>query len=304
MRIFLFALLSLLCVLRIPAVLKVREARSSWFASVAGLIALYVLGTITPLETIDGYLGGINITNLLQSIFALLAIFFLNDSVRQLAGDSVTRWTYYAPLLAIPVMISCFAFISGKGPTAPDFIVPRMDQPATAAYSGTYMVALFFTVLRVIYLLRQPKNRIFITFSAGMLVVAAACLCHIAYVVLFQFAPLQALARSIGGWFDRLFYVGLTVTALGWLILFLSKQIPRLRLWLQDAMWLTTMRIRYRTDRTRLRPLWDLCNETLENGAYKGVISLHNYERATQEELPEKDQRRIFPIEAKLDRES
>src|SRR5919106_1634018 len=72
MKLLLFALLSALCLLRIPAVVKVAEARASWVASVFGLAALYVLGTVTQLEVIDSYLGGINVTNLLQAIFALL----------------------------------------------------------------------------------------------------------------------------------------------------------------------------------------------------------------------------------------
>ncbi len=141
MKLFLFALLSALCLLRIPSVVKVPESRASWLASLFGLTALYVLGTVTPLEVIDTYLGGINVTNLLQAIFALLAIFFFNDSVRRLANVPIVSWTYYAPLLSIPIMIVSFALIRDKAPTAADFIDIRMDQLATATYSGTYMWA-------------------------------------------------------------------------------------------------------------------------------------------------------------------
>jgi hypothetical protein len=301
MQLLLFALLSALCVLRIPAVAKVKESRASWLASVFGLAALYVLGTVTPLAVIDRYLGGINVTNLLQSIFALLAIFFFNDSVRRLADVPIVRWTYYAPLLSIPIMIVSFALIEDKGPTAADFIVPRMDQLATAVYSGTYMLALLFTVLRIIYMLRHKARGLYATFSAGLLVVAMACSCHIAYVVLFHFSPLDAFAQAIGSWFDRLFYVGLSVTAAGWLILFLSKQLPRLRLWMIDALWLTALRTRVDADRSRVSPAWDLFNETLENGVYKSLIVLHNYERVNLMEFPESVQGRISQIEAKLD---
>ncbi|MEO8219947.1 MAG: hypothetical protein ABI563_04090 [Specibacter sp.] len=105
---------------------KVKESRASWLASVFGLIALYALGIFTPLATIDSYLGGVNVANLLQAIFALLAIFFFNDSVRQLANVPILSWTYYAPLLSIPIMITCFALIEDKAPTAADFIFPRM----------------------------------------------------------------------------------------------------------------------------------------------------------------------------------
>ena len=278
MKLLLFALLSALCLLRIPSVVKVAESRASWLASVFGLTALYVLGTVTPLEVIDSRLGGINVTNLLQAIFALLAIFFFNDSVRRLANVPV-RWTYYAPLLSIPVMIVSFALIEDKAPTAADFIDSRMDQLATATYSGTYMLALLFTVLRIIYMLRHKARGPYATFSAGLLVVAAACSCHITYVVLFHFSPWDAFAQAIGSWFDRLFYVGLSVTAAGWLILFLSKQLPRLRLWMIDALWLTALRTRVNADRSRVSPAWDLFNETLENGVYKSLIVLHNYER-------------------------
>lgn len=301
MKLLLFALLAALCLLRIPSVVKIAESRASWVASIFGLAALYVLGTVTPLEDIDRYLGGINVTNLLQAIFALLAIFFFNDSVRRLANVPIVRRTYYAPLLSIPIMISSFALIQDKAPTAADFIDTRMDQLATAVYSGIYMVALLFTVLRIIYMLRHKARGLYATFSAGLLVVAIAVSCHITYVVLFHFTPWDALARDIGAWFDRLFYVGLSVTAAGWLILFLSKQLPRLRLWMIDALWLTALRTRVRADRSRVSPAWDLFNETLENGVYKSLIILHNYERVNLMDFPDSVQGRISQIEAKLD---
>ncbi len=301
MKLFLFALLSALCLLRIPSVVKVAESRASWLASMFGLTALYVLGTVTPLEVIDSYLGGINVTNLLQAIFALLAIFFFNDSVRRLASVPIVSWTYYAPLLSIPIMIVSFALIKDKAPTAADFIDTRMDQLATATYSGMYMLALLFTVLRIIYMLRHKARGPYATFSAGLLVVAAACSCHITYVVLFHFSPWDAFAQAIGSWFDRLFYLGLSVTAAGWLILFLSKQLPKLRLWMIDALWLTALRIRVNADQSRVSPAWDLFNETLENGVYKSLIVLHNYQRGNMTMFPESVQGRISQIEAKLD---
>ena len=301
MKLLLFALLSALCLFRIPSVVKVAESRASWLASMFGLTALYVLGTVTPLEVIDSYLGGINVTNLLQAIFALLAIFFFNDSVRRLANVPIVRWTYYAPLLSIPIMIVSFALIKDKAPTAADFIDTRMDQLATATYSGTYMLALLFTVLRIIYMLRHKARGPYATFSAGLLVVAAACSCHITYVVLFHFSPWDAFAQAIGSWFDRLFYVGLSVTAAGWLILFLSKQLPKLRLWMIDALWLTALRIRVNADQSRVSPAWDLFNETLENGVYKSLIVLHNYQRGNMTMFPESVEGRISKIEAKLD---
>ncbi|WP_248761286.1 hypothetical protein [Pseudarthrobacter sp. SSS035] len=300
MKLLLFALLSALCLLRIPSVVKVAESRASWLASMFGLTALYVLGTVTPLEVIDSYLGGINVTNLLQAIFALLAIFFFNDSVRRLANVPVSR-TYYAPFLSIPIMIVSFALIEDKAPTAAGFIDSRMDQLATATYSGTYMLALLFTVLRIIYMLRHKARGPYATFSAGLLVVAAACSCHITYVVLFHFSPWDAFAQAIGSWFDRLFYLGLSVTAAGWLILFLSKQLPKLRLWMIDALWLTALRTRVNADQSRVSPAWDLFNETLENGVYKSLIVLHNYQRGNMTMFPESVQSRISQIEAKLD---
>ena len=198
-------------------------------------------------------------------------------------------------------MIVSFALIEDKAPTAADFIDSRMDQLATATYSGTYMLALLFTVLRIIYMLRHKARGPYATFSAGLLVVAAACSCHITYVVLFHFSPWDAFAQAIGSWFDRLFYVGLSVTAAGWLILFLSKQLPKLRLWMIDALWLTALRIRVNADQSRVSPAWDLFNETLENGVYKSLIVLHNYQRGNMTMFPESVQGRISQIEAKLD---
>lgn len=300
MPLLLFILLSVLCVLRIPAAIKVRESRASWLASAFGLVALYVLGTVTPLEVIDSYLGGINLTNLLQSVFALLAFFFFNDCVRDFAAIRKVNWTYYIPLLAIPIMVFFFVLIQDKGPTAANFIVPRMDQPATAAYSGLYMLALLFTDLRIIYMLRSKAKGIYTTFLAGLLVVALACLCHITYVLLFHFSPWSAAALVIGSWFDRLFYVGLSVTALGWIILFLSKRLPQARFWLNDAIYLTVSRLRLQADQSKLQPIWDLFNDTLESGAYKSVIVLRNYERANLTNLPTPVEDRLQLVERKL----
>jgi hypothetical protein len=158
-----------------------------------------------------------------------------------------------------------------------------------------------FTVLRIIYMLRHKTRGLYATFSAGLFVVAVAVSCHIAYVALFHFSPWHDFARAIGSWFDRLFYVGLSVTAAGWLILFLSKQLPTLRLWMIDALWLTALRMRVSADRSRVSPAWDLFNETLENGVYKSLIVLHNYERVNLMDFPESVQGRISQIEAKLD---
>lgn len=44
-----------------------------------------------------------------------------------------------------------------------------------------------------------------------------------------------------------------------------------------------------------------LFNETLENGVYKRLIVLHNYERVNLMDFPESVQGRISQIEAKLD---
>lgn len=301
MRLILFALLSALCLLRIPAVVKVKESRASWLASVFGLIALYAMGIVTPLATIDGYLGGVNIANLLQAIFALLAIFFFNDSVRQLADAPILSWSYYAPLLSIPIMIVCFALIDDRAPTAADFIFPRMGQLATAAYVGMYMLALLFTVVRLVYMLRHKTKGLLAVFSAGMAVVAVACACHLTYVVLYHFTPWHDLALAIGSWFYSLFYLGLSVTAASWLILFLSKQLPRLRLWVADALWLTVFRIRVRADRSRFKPAWDFFNETLEDGIYKSLIRVHNHEVTAAKSFPEPIQSRISKIEGKLE---
>lgn len=301
MRLILFALLSALCLLRIPSVVKIKESRASWLASVFGLIALYTLGIVTPLETIDHYLGGINVANLLQAIFALLAIFFFNDSVRQLANVPIRSWTYYGPLLGIPIMIICFALIEDKGPTSADFIFPRMGQLATAVYVGTYMLALLFTVLRLVSMLRHKARGLLAVFSVGMIVVAVACACHLSFVVLYHFTPWHDVALAIGSWFYRLFYLGLSVTAASWLTLFLSKQLPRLGLWMADALWLTALRMRFRANTSPPKVAWDFFNETLEDGIYKSLIDLHNYERVNLVTFPESVQSRISKIEAKIE---
>lgn len=280
---------------------KVKESRASWLASVFGLVALYVLGIVTPLETIDSLLGGVNVANLLQAIFALLAIFFFSDSVRQLANVPILSWTYYAPLLSIPIMITSFALIDDKAPTAADFIFPRMGQLATAVYVGTYMLALLFTALRLVYMLRHKARGLLAVFSVGMVVVAVACACHLSYVVLYHFTPWHDVAMAIGSWFYRLFYLGLSVTAASWLTLFLSKQLPRLRLWIADSLWLTALRIRFKADRSRFKPVSDFFNETLEDGIYKSLIRLHNHEVTTSKIFPEPIQGRISKIEAKLE---
>jgi hypothetical protein len=176
-----------------------------------------------------------------------------------------------------------------------------MGQLATAAYSGVYTLALLFTVLRLVYMLRHKARGLLAIFSAGMLVVAVACACHLTYVVLFHFTPWHDLALAIGSWFYRLFYLGLSVTATSWLILFMSKQFPRLRLWLRDALWLTALRIRFNANRSRFKPAWDFFNETLEDGIYKSLIDLHNRERANQMTFSEDIQSRMSKIEVKLD---
>ena len=85
------------------------------------------------------------------------------------------------------------------------------------------------------------------------------------------------------------------------MFLFPARPVPKLRLWMIDALWLTALRIRGNADQSRVSPTWDLFNETLENGVYKSLIVLHNYQRGNMTMFPESVQGRISKIEAKLD---
>lgn len=149
-------------------------------------------------------------------------------------------------------------------------------------------------------MLRKKTRGVFATFLAGITVVAVACLCHLAYVIFYSFTPLKEVGLAIGTWFDRLFYIGLSITALDWLILFLSQRLPQLRLWVVDALFLTRLRLQVGSDHPKWLPIWDVINDSLESSTYASLISLRNYERANNTQFSANVEERLLRIEQKF----
>lgn len=132
---------ALIFVVRAPSVWRNPRGRAAWAASGVGALGLLTLGSVVPQTTLDGWLGGTNVINLVQNVCATTAFWCM---LRASTADLPRR-----PLLAHPLallgMVTAFtipfAAIPDRGTTTFHFIVAGLDQTAMWLYATLYMAS-------------------------------------------------------------------------------------------------------------------------------------------------------------------
>ena len=83
-----FILIAVVLVVRMPSIVSEPSSRLAWLAALFGCAAFACVGVVVPLDILDGWLGGTNVVNLLQNVFATAAFWFIMQASRTLDGTA------------------------------------------------------------------------------------------------------------------------------------------------------------------------------------------------------------------------
>lgn len=208
--------LVVITLVRMPSVVTKPSSRLAWLATLSGVVAFAMVGVVVPLERLDGWLGGTNMVNLLQNIFATTAFWFLMQASRTLDGSRFNRRS----LWELPTMIVAFTIpfllIPDRGPTSDDFIKAHAGQPGLWAYASIYMGCVVFIMLRLLVGIRGRKPRQYVLIRIGAVAIAFASVLEIIYLTLrVTNAQPRWLVELVGEGFVLPFYGGVILAAIG-----------------------------------------------------------------------------------------
>lgn len=207
-----FLALALLAIVRFPALRRGGAGTLSELALIAGAGALFMVGTVVPLTTLDGWLGGSNIVNLLQNVLATLAIWFMMMTAKHMATGS---WPAPRAVWELIGVIAAFAipfFLMNRGPTNEDFVRENAASGWLWLYASIYMAYVAYLMVRMFLALGERGARLYAVVRVGAILMGVASIIEILYLT----------ARVLGGqpeWlgdaFNPFFYGGILLIALG-----------------------------------------------------------------------------------------
>lgn len=207
-----YLLFALFLARTIPAIRK-PAARLSWLAAGAGACGVFMLGSVVPLQSIDGVMGGRNVSYLLQNLFATVAFWMLTQTTIRRGGLSARNWL---PLVGIVCAFTVpFLFISREG-TSPTFTHDRVDQIAMLLCTGIYLAGLIFMCAHLLRAIRHRSSRAYWPFTLGAWMVILGCACEIAFMTLDHFNAATTEDLDVGYFFfTPLFFPGVMFIVAG-----------------------------------------------------------------------------------------
>lgn len=209
-------LITTVLVVRMPSIVNEPSSRLAWLAALFGCAAFACVGVVVPLDTLDGWLSGTNVANLLQNVFATAAFWFIMQASRTLDGtrfDARSLWE-------LPAMVTVFSvpffLIPERGPTSDNFIKVYAGDPMLWAYASIYMGCVAYIMVRMLAGIRGRAPRQYIAIRIGAWAVAAASVLEVVYLTL-RVANAQpaSLVELFGFGFVVPFYGGVIVMAIG-----------------------------------------------------------------------------------------
>ena len=216
-----FSLLALIVLVvitlvRLPSAITRPSSRLAWLATLSGVAAFTMVGVIVPIETLDGWLGGTNLVNLLQNLFATTAFWFLMQAARTVDGSPFNRSLVWE----LPAMLAAFTLpfflIPDRGPTSAEFIKVHAAQPSLWAYASIYMGCVIFIMLRLMVGIRGRHARQYVLIRIGATGIVIGSALEILYLTLrvTDFQP-RWLVDLVDAGFVLPFYGGVIVAAVG-----------------------------------------------------------------------------------------
>lgn len=218
-----FIALALLAVLRIPAIRRGGAGTLSELALLTGAGAIFMVGTVVPLHTIDSWLGGINLVNLLQNVLATLAIWFMTMTATNMAIGS---WPTRRAVWELSIVIVAFSipfFIVAGGPTDTQFIRNHSTNPWMWMYASIYMAYVAYLMVRMFIALGRREPRPYVVVRVGAVLMVVASVIEIVYLTgRLVGVPLEWLGSA----FTPMFYAGILLIV-GGLALFPLARLAR-----------------------------------------------------------------------------
>jgi hypothetical protein len=219
-----FLALLTLTLIRLPSAVREPSSRLTWIATITGLAAVFMVGVVVPLPIVDGWLGGMNVVNLVQNILATMAFWFVMQATLTLDGSRFNpRSLIELPAMCLSFTIP-FSLIDDRGSTTDDFIKETADRLDLWAYASLYMgcvVLIMARMLRGIYG-RKPRPYILIRIGAWSILVAS--LVEIVYLTL-RVAGLgrTPYVEAVGALFTIPFYGGVVLVCAGIIVFAVAR---------------------------------------------------------------------------------
>ncbi|SDH21698.1 hypothetical protein [Microbacterium pygmaeum] len=222
-----FLALLILTLIRLPSAIRQPSSRLTWIATITGLAAVFMVGVVVPLPTVDGWIGATNVANLIQNILATTAFWFVMRAALTLDGSRFnprSLWELPAMVLAFTIP---FLLIADRGSTTDEFIKATADQLGLWAYASIYMGCVVLIMVRMLRGIYGRKPRPYILIRIGAWAILAASLIEIVYLTL----RVAGLGRTepvefVGALFTIPFYSGVVLVC-GGIILFAAVRAGR-----------------------------------------------------------------------------
>lgn len=222
-----FLALLALTLLRLPSAVREPSSRLTWFATITGLGAIFMVGVAVPLPVVDGWMGGSNVVNLVQNLLATTAFWFVMQASRTLDGTRFNpRSLWELPVMLVSFTIP-FLLIGNRGATSDDFIKDSAGQWGLWAYASIYMAWVIVIMIRMLRGVhgRTPRPYILIRLGAWSILVAS-CL-EIVYLTLRVGRPGRTPGvEFVGNLFTIPFYGGVLLVCAG-IVAFAAARVSR-----------------------------------------------------------------------------
>jgi hypothetical protein len=291
--------------LRFPSLLRGPRGAPSWYATFFGAVGLLSVGVVIPLSTIDGWLGGTNVANLLQDECAVLAFWFFRNAVLDYTQDGQKRYPRW--LLAIMLFATGFPFflIQHRGATSPYFGVDHISQLADLAYEDLYFACLIFICSGMIYSIRSSKSPLIRAIVVGLALMGLGSLSDSTFMTMSHFHVTNAVLLPITfQLFYLLFYPGaLTVVAALGAIMVVERQYAQRFLWLRRIRRLRKIGSRLQAQAQASPNVVIRAADSSQfpvDQAYQLVITLHNLEAKLGRAVSPRDRQIIGRVEGQL----
>ncbi|MDP9026947.1 MAG: hypothetical protein M3N46_05240 [Actinomycetota bacterium] len=299
----LFAVVS---VVRIPTLRRYKKASSAWLATAFGSLGLFCVGAAVPLSTVDGWLGGTNVANLLQDEFAVLGVWFFRNAVRDYTDDGYRKWPLWLLGLMMVATGAPFFFIQHRQPTDALFGVHHIDQVATLAYEDLYFLCLITICVNMSYSLRHIKTVPIRVVNTGLALLALGAFDDATFMTLQYFGVSnKGVLDATFTLYYMLFYPGASIIIVGLLLLiaverqYVPRLVWRLRVWRLRRLQAMLLP-RTRASRNRVIHINRLATSPAER-AYQLVIAVHNLEAKEGVTIGPRDRRMIERVEQHFD---
>jgi hypothetical protein len=222
-----FLALLALTLVRLPSAVREPSSRLTWFATITGLGAIFMVGVVVPLPVLDGWMGGSNVVNLIQNLLATTAFWFVMQASRTLDGTRFNpRSLWELPVMLVSFTIP-FLLIGDRGTTSSDFVKETAHQWGLWAYASIYMAWVIVIMIRMLRGIhgRTPRPYILIRIGAWSILVAS-CI-EIIYLTLRVAGPGRTPGvEFVGNLFTIPFYGGVLLVCAG-IIAFAVARVSR-----------------------------------------------------------------------------